>query len=137
MLIADLENFLIEFGFIKKDDQLAGSYKEFVQDNYYIIIRKIVGIKNRIKSRDMSNKIKIEFRRIDEKTNTMRMLPLKGSVNNSLLNISNSKIETVSTLKTVLDYEELIHEGILEIISSIKNEMSAQYRQFKIKKLLI
>lgn len=134
MVIYDLEKFLIEFGFLKKDDQLASLYKEFIFGKYIISIYRLASLKSKIKDRMSSDKYKISFIKSEVVESKMRILPLKGSI--GMMPLSNIKSERISTIKEITDYEEMIGESIKDIISSIKEEMPAECRKYKINKII-
>jgi hypothetical protein len=135
MSIYDLEKFIIEFGFIKKDEHIAGTYKEYTKDNFFIIIRKLASLRSKINDNKHSDKFKIQFGKTELKNTTLRILPLKGSLSKQLIP-ADVQTEVLTTIKEIVDYEEFLDEGVKIIYEKIKDEMFSDYRKYKISKIL-
>ncbi len=135
MSIYDLEKFIIEFGFVKKDEHIASTYKEYTKNNFFIIIRKLASLRSKINDNKHSDKYKIQFGKYELKNTILKILPLKGSLSKQLIP-ADVQTEVLTIIKEVVDYEETLNEGVKEIIEKIKEEMFSDYRKFKISKIL-
>lgn len=134
MNIYDLEKFILEFGFVKKNDEFASLFKEYTYKDYFLSIYKLAGIKN--KKAKQGSKYKIIFGKIREVDTMLKILPIKGNIGNMIPLNSKIKQTVTTTIKEIINYEEVIADSLIDIKESIKLELASEYRKIKIKKII-
>ena len=133
MSLDEFRNFIIEFGFI---DVYEGI--EYRKYNYYIIIRNykqktFKHYKSINSSKD--NKCLVEFGERIIKSNSIKLLPLKGKNMDifEMTNLSNN-YEYIKSIESIIVTDDNI-TLLSNIVNSIKKYMIHDYRKYKINKI--